>query len=561
MIEDAVESWITGQLALSLLAVDPVGLKGLHVRARAGAVRDAFLKDVPPGLRPLRKIAPIISDTQLFGGIDISATLAAGQVVLQRGLLAEPRSLMLTMAERCPAGLGARLAQALDAETGHLLILLDEGADEDEHAPEVLTDRIAFRLDLDGLRASDLAEIALDPQDIVKARAQLPAVAIPDDALAMLVVTALRFGIDSMRAPLLAVACARAHAALSGRSLVGQDDLSIAAQLVYAHRATMVPQEREDTAEPEDRPEQPEDPHSPEPQNDSLELPEDLLIEAVKALLPPDILDRLRQARPGKGTKGAAGAGQKKKGNRRGRPLPSRQGHPSGDRRIDIVATLRAAAPWQPLRRKQQPDATGILIRPSDIHIRQFQEMSDRLVIFAVDASGSSAMARLNEAKGAVELMLGQAYAKRDHVALIAFRGEGAEVILPPTRSLVQTKRRLAGLPGGGGTPLAAGLRAAADLARHARTRGLSPSVAVLTDGRANVPLPGRTGRQAAREDAEAMARQLRSLEVPTVLVDIGNRPQADLAALATMLGGGYVPLPRADAQRLNRAVGLALGA
>ena len=151
--------------------------------------------------------------------------------------------------------------------------------------------------------------------------------------------------------------------------------------------------------------------------------------------------------------------------------MPSRPGRLDGGNRIDLVATLRAEVPWQTIRRKQRPDKTGVIVHSSDIHVKNYQEISDRLVIFAVDASGSSAVARLAEAKGAVELMLADAYARRDHVALIAFRGDSADLILPPTRSLVQTKRRLAGLPGGGGTPLASGLKAAGELAQRARAQ------------------------------------------------------------------------------------------
>ncbi|MBS0123448.1 magnesium chelatase subunit D [Thetidibacter halocola] len=560
MIEDPVEAWITGQLALTLLAVDPVGLKGVHLRARAGPVRDTLLAAIPDDLRPLRRISPGISDTQLYGGIDISATLAQGRLIREQGLLARKQRLLLTMAERCEPGLAARLAQALDGEAGHSVILLDEGADADERAPAALIERLAFSLDLDGLRSADMADIALDPRDIDMAREALPQVAVPDEALAVLVVTAARFGIHSLRAPLLALACARAHAALSRRQTVGDDDLRLAAQLVYAHRATMIPQEPDET---EDTPEppQPDDTQAKGPDETEQTTPDEMLIEAVKALLPPEILAALQSGGTGRGAKGSGGAGALRKGNRRGRPLPSRPGKPDGAHRIDIVATLRAAAPWQPLRRQAQPDAKGLLIRPSDIHLRRFKEMSDRLVIFAVDASGSSAVARLAEAKGAIELMLAEAYARRDHVALIAFRGEGAQVILPPTRSLVQTKRRLASLPGGGGTPLAAGLRAATELARQAGGHGLSPSLAVLTDGRANVPLPGRTGRAAAVEDAHSMAGLWRATGLPSALVDTGNRPTRDLATLAHAMGGAYVPLPRADSRGLSRAIGQALEA
>ncbi|MFZ5963594.1 magnesium chelatase subunit D [Thalassococcus sp. BH17M4-6] len=553
-MQDRAEAWITGHLALTLLGIDPGGLGGLHLRARAGPVRSAFLSGLPESLTT-RRLSPGISDTQLFGGIDISATLASGRVVTAPGLLDTPATLILTMAERCPPGLAARLAQVLDRGEGHSLILLDEGADADEVAPVTLQDRLAFCVDLDGVRAQEIAELAISADDLRLARNRLRDVTLPDAALALLTQTSARFGISSLRAPLLAGRAACAHAALSGRTTVADDDLQIAAQLVFAHRATQVP---DDSAEEDTDPSQPDTP--PESgqdrdENEDLSLPQDMLVDAVRALLPPDVMSALSAAKAGATGKGSGGAGQKRKGNRRGRPLPSRPGRADGQNRIDIIATLRAAAPWQQVRRKAQPDAAGLLIRPSDIHIRQFQDLSDRLVIFAVDASGSAAMARLAEAKGAIELMLAEAYSRRDHVALITFRGDGAELVLPPTRSLVQTKRLLAGVAGGGGTPLAAGLQAAADLARRSQAQGLSPALALLTDGRANVPLPGRTGRAAATEDAQKMAAVFATLNLPTAVIDTAMRPQRDLADLAARLGAAYVPLPRADAAGLSRAV------
>ncbi len=176
--------------------------------------------------------------------------------------------------------------------------------------------------------------------------------------------------------------------------------------------------------------------------------------------------------------------------------------------------------------------------------------------MFAVDASGSSAFARLGEAKGAVELLLAEAYARRDHVALVAFRGTGAEVLLPPTRSLVQTKRRLAALPGGGATPLAAGLRAALGVAAAGAARGMTPTLVLLTDGRANVALDGSVDRAAAAADALALARTART---GALVIDTGARPERALATLAAALGAPYVPLPKADARRLSAAIGAAL--
>jgi magnesium chelatase subunit D len=231
-----------------------------------------------------------------------------------------------------------------------------------------------------------------------------------------------------------------------------------------------------------------------------------------------------------------------------------------GRARINLVATLRSAAPWQPLRRKLQPDAPGLLIRASDIRLKRFEDRSDRLLIFTVDASGSAAVSRLNEAKGAVELLLAEAYARRDHVALISFRGTGAEILLPPTRSLVQTKRRLAALPGGGGTPLAAGLRQAVELAELSRTKGLTPTIVVMTDGRANIALDGSASRPRAATDARMLAGTLRARGIPGLMIDMSNRPQPALQELASSFDATYLPLPRADAARVSKAVSGALG-
>jgi magnesium chelatase subunit D len=168
-------------------------------------------------------------------------------------------------------------------------------------------------------------------------------------------------------------------------------------------------------------------------------------------------------------------------------------------------------------------------------------------------------MSRLGEAKGAVELLLAEAYARRDHVALIAFRGTTADILLPPTRSLVQTKRRLAALPGGGGTPLAAGLQAASELAIQARGRGLSPTLAILTDGRANIALDGGSDRITAASDAITLARLIRAQGIPGIVLDMSNRPQDTLRDLAVQMGTPYVPLPRADAKRLSAAISTTL--
>jgi magnesium chelatase subunit D len=553
------DAWGRATLALSLLAVDPEGLRGLWLRARSGPVRDRYVALLDALPLPRRKIHPTVSDDQLFGGVDLSATLSSGHLVRSRGLLADPSALLLAMAERCPAGLAVRLGQTLDART-HCLVALDEGAEPDETLPPALAERLAFFVALDDvpLAASDFATV--DHDLIEAARARLPSVTMAPEQAEELALVAAQCGIASLRAPLLAMAAAKASAALFGRISVYTSDLERAAALVYSHKALInndfIPQPEEPPPPPEQTPEQePGDSDTTE----ELTLPEEILLEAVRASLPPDVLARLAAGRAARAKSGASGTGAARKGNRRGRPLPSRPGKLDGTSKIDLVATLRAAAPWQPMRKQASPRGHLVHIRPEDIRVKRYEETSDRLLVFTVDASGSAAMARLGEAKGAIELLLAEAYARRDHVALIAFRGEGAELLLPPTRSLVQTKRRLAGLPGGGGTPLAHGLQAAMELAHQARARGMTPTLALLTDGRANIALDGTANRERAADDATRLARALRATGTPAVVIDTATRPQEALRALAGALDAPYIALPRADAHRLSTAVSAAL--
>ena len=502
---------------------------------------------------PIVRLHPAMEREALDGGLDLTATLAGGTMVLREGLLARPSVLVLSMAERCPPGLAARLAQLLD-QGRHALIAIDEGADVSEGLAPALADRLAFFADLDGVAWADSF-------DTGPLSGGTGVAALEPAALEALVRTAVLAGIDSLRAPRHAAAAARAAAALEGREQVSEDDLRLAADLTLAHRATITPQDEEDPAEDPEPPQDPETPQDSPPQDETQALPEDILLEAVRTALPADLLARLAAGRAARQAKGATGTGATRRGNRRGRPLPARPGKLDGAARLDLVATLRAAAPWQAMRRA----ATGrqgllLELRPDDIRLKQAQERSDRVLIFTVDASGSSALARLAEAKGAVELLLAQAYARRDHVALIAFRGDRAELLLPPTRSLVQTKRRLAALPGGGATPMALGLAAALELGLQARARGMTPTVALLTDGRPNIGRDGRPGRAQAEADAEAMARLIRAQGLPALVVDTGNRPTPWLQMLARQMEARFLALPRAEARRLSAALSAALG-
>lgn len=546
-----MDDWARLDLALRVLAVDPVGLGGLWLRSRAGPVRDITTAAIAatPFDRPQRRLSAAIDDLALLGGPDPVATLAQGRPVDRAGLLSGPALLILPMAEAAPASLTARLAQALD-KGQHALVALDEAAEDGEGLPSALSDRLGLFLSLDGLRAPKKAPAPIRPTALRKARALYPMVTVPQDLTDALATLAARLGIASPRALLTTRRAARAIAALAGHLTVTEDDLVEAASLGLAHRALP-----EVEARPEQPPEppQPDQPDTPptEPEAQDLQSLADLLIEAAQAALPPDILAKLQADRANRAARGASGTGSVKAGNRRGRPLPSRPGRPDGRSRIDLVATLREAAPWQVLRRQTDTQDRALIVHRSDFRLKRTLEVSDRVLIFVVDASGSSAMARLGEAKGAVELMLAQAYSRRDHVALVVLRGQKAELVLPPTRSLVTTKARLRGLPGGGGTPLASGLATALDCALRARRQGMTPSLALLTDGRANIALSGQPDRVQAQADAHALATAIRAAGIACVVLDVANRPQPALAELSQAMNSRYVPLPRADARAI----------
>jgi magnesium chelatase subunit D len=195
------------------------------------------------------------------------------------------------------------------------------------------------------------------------------------------------------------------------------------------------------------------------------------------------------------------------------------------------------------------------VVRKEDFHVSRFRQLGQTTTVFVVDASGSSALNRLAEAKGAVELLLADCYVRRDSVAVLAFRGKVAEVLLPPTRSLARAKRSLAGLPGGGGTPLASAIDAAAALAGQIKRKGETPIVVLLTDGKANIARDGSPGRGPAASDALAAAAQLRATGVSALLVDTSPQPQSSAEQLSAAMGAQYLALPYGGAQSLNRAV------
>jgi magnesium chelatase subunit D len=596
--------------AAALLAVDPTGLGGACLRSGPHPWREAWmdrLKSLLTPGTPLRRMPAGIGDSELLGGLDLPATLSSGQPVLRSGLLSQSNGglLLLSMAERLPSETAARLtavldtrqldlqreglAQQLDLSIG--LIALDEGQDEDEGLHPALQDRLAFWLQApqahdepQALARAAALELGAAPDagQVQAARLRLQQIELPQAQLQALCATAMALGIDSLRPPLLAARAARAAAALEGAATVSAAHATLAARLVLAPRALRLPPtepaqaDAQESAPPDQPPPDPQDRPDADSSQDTaqeeqpLQLPsaeelQELMVAAVQACLSPGLLAMLRAQQSIRAQQSGGGkAGAALKNRRRGRPLGAMRGQLRDGARLHVLATLRAAAPWQALRQGQRQSSKTtqvsrrIEVRREDFHIKRFRQHSSTTTVFVVDASGSSALHRLAEAKGAVELLLADCYVRRDRVAVLAFRGTQAQLLLPPTRSLTRAKRALAALPGGGGTPLAAALEATQALTHQISRSGDTPLVVLLTDGRANVARDGSPGRSQASEDALAAARTLATQALTCLLIDTSPQAQDAARNLAQAMRAHYLPLPHADAQKLSNAVRLA---
>jgi magnesium chelatase subunit D len=487
------------------------------------------------------------------------------------------------------------------------VLALDESVGDDLPISPALQERLGLWLNLQELPPSAVSDLAfalqnkdsdegavnavLSAQSLAEMRPLLQRMQFNDEQATAICATAMGLGIDSLRVPSLALRVACVHAALHLRSEVVQADLAFATRAVLAPRATQwptppdnasdptqpTPQEPEAASEsaaasetqaqqppPQDHAPPPTDsskpPSSDESEQDSAEVngpsPHDLkelLIAAALASLPADILERL-MTKTGSNTGQSSGrSGTVRSGMQRGRPLPPRPGRPGGLARLHVLATLRAAAPKQRLRSGTQ--TARVAIRSEDFHVHRYQQNSATCLILALDASGSAALQRLAEAKGAVELLLQQSYARRDSVCIVAFRGAQAQLLLPMTRSLVRAKRAMTGLPGGGGTPLALALKMACEQAQQLHRQGVTPLLVVLSDGRANISLAGVGGREQAQADAVQWAAQWRLTGHRSMWIDTSVKPDAQVQNMASTMGGHYLPMPQVQAHRMASAM------
>ncbi|MEC5164004.1 magnesium chelatase subunit D [Janthinobacterium sp. CG_S6] len=424
---------------------------------------------------------------------------------------------------------------------------------------EVVRRRIAYEADPAGYSATwELQQQALHRQ-LATAQRLLPDVVLDDAMLDLISHLCCEFEVASLRADIVMHKASRALAALDGRLQVTPADLRSAAELVLPHRRRRKPFEQpgldrerlDELMQQAAQPPQPEDgceQQNPEQQQNEQGESEQQNDEQVFAAAAangaaPRIVVDSSAARASMGRRSEALNAPR---GRVVRAVPD--DNPSS---LAIGATLRSAA----LR-----DPGNLQVTQADLHQQVRVGKSANLILFVVDASGSMAAQRRMEAvKGAVLTLLTDAYQRRDEVAVISFRGQAAQVLLAPTRSVDRAEQGLGELPTGGRTPLPHALQLALETLERAAGNA-PPLLVLLTDGKANVALS--EGGDPWRESL-AMAELLAERGVPALVLDTesGYLRLGRAAQLAHTLGAECLTLEQLSADSLALTIRARMGA
>lgn len=598
------------RLALLLCAVHPE-IGGVLIRGEKGTAKSTAVRGLAAVLSAVDDDARLVelpigaTEDRVVGSLDLQKVLRDGEHAFSPGLLARAHGGVLYVDEvnllhdhlvdvlLDAAAMGRVHVEREGISHSHesrFVLIGTMNPEEGELRPQLL-DRFGLTVDVAASRDVDVrvevirARMAFeaDPQTFVEryaaadaeladriaaARKMIGSVELPDSELRRIAALCAAFDVDGMRADLVVARTAVAHAAWRGARTVAEEDIRVAAELALPHRRRRDPfddpgldperleeamqQAGESAAqsEAESGPDPDFDPDfdppggGADPGSEGHPAQGSSKSSSTRPSAPPSAVFRTRTlVVPGVG-EGAPGRRSRAR-NRTGTPIAATS-DPGSGHGLHMFATLLATVGRQQGAGLPRP-------RPEDVRRAVREGREGNLVIFVVDASGSmAARDRMSAVTGATLSLLRDAYQRRDKVAVITFRQQDAQVLLPPTTSVHIASRRLARFDTGGKTPLAQGLLAARDLVirEKARDRARRSLVVVLTDGRATGgPDPlGRTRQAAAALAAEGAAAVV--VDCETSFVRLGLAAQ-----LAEQLGSPAVRLEELRAAELTRLV------
>lgn len=544
------------------------------------------------------------TEDRLVGTLDFEAALKRGERAFHPGLLAEANRGILyvdevnllddhlvdTLLDAAAMGVNTVEREGVShAHPARFILVGTMNPEEGDIRPQLL-DRFGLSVDVEAVREpesrveivrrrhafeEDPTGFALQWSDAERdlrtrlshAQTRLSGVRIPEEALYAIADLCIRAHVDGHRADSVMARAAAAHAAWEGRAAVELADIEKVAQLVLAHRvrvhAHSAPRADTDAlrdaltralagagaeAEP-----------SAETQSAGPGEGQSSIFEALGATAEPAEaafsgaamtadLDRARRSIRGRRQESVSSDGT-------GRYVRSEPAGPSPGVGNDIAldATIRSAVTRSPAL--QGDSDLAVRITPADLQRKVRTRKVGACIVLCVDASGSmGAASRMESAKAAALELLKDAYQRRDRVALIAFRGDDAQVLLPPTASIELANLKLRSLPTGGSTPLAAGIQRSLEVLAEETRRNPEtvPWLVLITDGRGNVGLDGGVGSL----DAQAAASQVKAQGVHAVVIDTGSSAGGEAArAIAAAAGAEYVRPGRADATALVKTV------
>ena len=511
-------------------------------------------EELPSARRKMRVVDLPLGATEdrVVGTLDIERALREGIRALQPGILAEANRGILYIDEinllddhlvdvlLDAAAMGVNIIEREGVSVSHpskFILVGTMNPQEGELRPQLL-DRIGLQVDVEGIKdvsqrvriVEVVEEFEADPmafvrkhlpeqrklqERILKAQALLPKVLLPEHLLELIARICVEMGVDGHRADILMARCAKTLAALDLRTEVTEEDVKEAASFVLPHRIEVPP--FEEPPDVEEKVEEIVEGHKhgkdegasgPDPSEGGGESERTF---DVGRSAKPEIL-------PGSDRKLRKGSG------RRAKTLAVRSGKYVGFRvpkaktaDIAVDATLRASA----LRGGRKREGLAISVEPQDLREKVRKRTKSAVVAFVVDASGSmGAQRRMEVAKGAVMELLRESYRKRDKVAFVAFRGQDAQVLLPPTSGVRRAMRCLRDLPTGGRTPLPAGLSKGLEVLENEmrKDEDVIPIMVLVSDGRGNVPI-----WRDVREEVRAIAAKIREKGVHLVVVEGGG--------------------------------------